>query len=113
MSNLESRLKAIRERCEAATDGPFLLKHPKMKQWENYILANCEHCDEEPFILATPNRHMDNWKNDITMLAHSRTDIPMLLELLECTYNYGVDVMMSGLITEMKSDLDKIMEKYK
>lgn len=74
------RIEEIKKKLELATKGEWLLKHEKMRHFTNDILANCEHCEEEPFVLAQLNRSMDNWKNDADFIAHSKSDIEFLLE---------------------------------
>jgi hypothetical protein len=63
----------------AATSGSWLLEHPKLKHYSGHILANCEHCEEEPFVLAELNRNMDSWPQDAKYIA---TFNPKLVGLL-------------------------------
>jgi hypothetical protein len=55
MNNLDAYLVEVKERCEAATEGP----------WELGVTYN--HISDAPFI------------------AHARTDVPRLLEMVEVT----------------------------
>ena len=80
---LRAWLDAGREIEERATKGPWLLKHPKMKFFENYIIANYDYCDEEPFVLAEPNRHMENWEQDVQFITDARTRVRVQREVIE------------------------------
>lgn len=47
----------------------FYTSHPKMEHYSDYLIGvDC--CDEEPFVIADMNRHMDKWKFDLEFIAH-------------------------------------------
>ena len=54
-----------------------------MKFFENYIIANYDYCDEEPFVLAEPNRHMENWEQDVQFITDARTRVRVQREVIE------------------------------
>jgi len=87
VSDLDKKLKEIKERCDAATEGPV----DAFRLWEK-----------------THNREnygrYDAFKAGYT---HARTDVPMLLETVE--YLKKRVKMHPG----RKEDLEKIAEKYK
>ena len=95
---LDSRLKEIKERCEAATEGPW----------------NAVTDDDKRFWIESESG--ENWDNfnepTVYFIAHARTDVPMLLEMVDklllAVYLAGED-FEKGAIRE----LEKIAEKYK
>jgi len=66
-------LAAIRERCDAATQGPW-----QMNEEDQTVV---ETCTGKEFIVA--DFSMDGWDEtllDAAFIAHARTDIPALLD---------------------------------
>ena len=61
----------IIEMDKKRTQGEVLTFHDKLRYCANDLIMNCEHCKEEPFVLAHMNRNMDNWKNDLESLVVS------------------------------------------
>jgi hypothetical protein len=75
----EKRLAEIRERCEAATDGPWLSNAP-----EGYVFRS----DEQTPICETLNGNFTTPTitgafDDAIFIAHARQDIPDLLECID------------------------------
>jgi hypothetical protein len=96
--SLEEKLQEIKKRCEDATEGPWyyvdgdysggleLSTKPEDLKW-------CEN-DDQRFIV------------------HARTDVPMLLEMVEWLLKYNkLDVEDGNVI--VNQELEKIAEKYK
>lgn len=127
LSDLDSRLKEIKERCEAATGGPWDyhldIEIPEEKRSYGgpvgYSLVN-----------KSPLMPHDQWFSNRQFIAHARTDVPMLLvgwetaiRLMEehgcfCEYKNGDPDDPAGLIYEcmgheLQRELEKIAEKYK
>lgn len=109
-------LNKLKELHAKTTQGEWLLKHEKLKHFENDILANCDHCFEEPFVMAQMNRHMDNWKNDAEFIAEAHKLVPRLIEALEkCIEQRNRNISMGGitentLIETCDEELEQILE---
>lgn len=68
---LSKRLKEIKERCDAATEGPWL-KRTRSYDGEEVL------CYREVKVVA--------WNDtNLKFIAHARTDVPMLIEGWETT----------------------------
>lgn len=81
MTKLTEFLEKEKQLMDKATP-KYYLSHPKTKHFNNYIIGvDC--CEEEPFVLADPNRNMDNWLADAEFIANARSSIPKLLEIIE------------------------------
>lgn len=92
---LDKTLKEIKDRCEAATEGPWL-KRTRTYDGEEVL------CYRESKVVA--------WNNtNLKFIAHARTDVPMLLEMVEYCVQRGQ--CCSG--TVCPEDLEEIAEKYK
>lgn len=127
MPCLTEYLAQVKERCEAATEGPWkwedwsedngpkettlaALPHTR-KEGVSYLfpdLGNCLlSCEEEP----------DN-KNDKHFIAHARTDVPMLLEMVEGMHfilrDYGCKHCVNAgchCVVSQENDLNELLEK--
>ena len=109
---LDKKLKEIRERCEAAAKGPWDVDanwgvirkdreyavetdHGSCKSWALYI-ARAEH--------AHSFKAGSDADKNMQFIAHARTDVPMLLEMLEATIDWEDVYTLKAL--------EKIAEKY-
>ncbi|WP_395454657.1 hypothetical protein ACHMW5_13385 [Azospirillum melinis] len=84
-------LAAIRERANAATEGPWLYRPHKMDDWGTVRISDAE----EPYFVARaqaggPTDHAahraagtDPYERNGLFIAHARTDVPRLLDLIE------------------------------
>lgn len=106
--NIEQKLKEIKERCEAATEGPW-----------NPI---DEQRDIEVFHHVVKRMRNDNgWTyvagetglKDTLFISHARTDVPMLLEMVE---RLKAEIKRStdkDFIEHCDQKLEDISEKYR
>jgi hypothetical protein len=111
---LDSRLKEIKERCEAATEGPWKNEDNAWDGNSNVIVWDSEF---DPIIYVNsgfgfqrkdPIEHKGNWNS--RFIAHARTDVPMLLEMVEHiikSYCYCDDEQCDTCFR-----VEKIAEKY-
>lgn len=76
-------LKAIRDRCEAASEGPWAMlyleqlegmKYPEARDEPRVVNDSDFICDGDKHFMSTRN---------LDFIAHSRTDIPKLLDEVE------------------------------
>lgn len=84
-------LAAIRERANAATEGPWLYRPHKMDDWGTVRISDAE----EPYFVARaqaggPTDYAahraagtDPYERNGLFIAHARTDVPRLLDLIE------------------------------
>lgn len=77
MTNPKHNIASL-ERVAAAATPVFHTEHAKLKHHKNDLIGvDC--CEEEPFVLAQMNRHMDNWKNDLAHIASFSPDTAQAL----------------------------------
>lgn len=105
---LETKLKEIKERCNAATEGPWDAKYSEhMKGYENedWILYSGKRnlCSQNYY--STPGILKEG---DAQFIAHARTDVPMLLEMINALSLWLLEKDMPKIYEE----LEKIVEKY-
>lgn len=94
--SLEDKLKEIKNRCEAATEGP----------WEPAYKT----------VISRNHRHLEfdipDSESDAQFIAHARTDLPMLLEMVETI----MDLIEKSAAEEYKlfifNNIESIAEKY-
>ena len=119
MEKLKVKLKEIKDRCDMAIEGPW---YDEEKDYPNYCLP------KTPKGYLFINDDVEAWcdKNTGKFIIESRSDVPMLLEMVEelikqrnkyvNTYKlskgfkYGDLKVFTGSLDE---DLEKIAEKYK
>jgi hypothetical protein len=113
---LDKILKEIRERAEAATEGP----------WDRHLTKDItpdfrEYGGPSGYVV-TENLTLQSYEQrDINrrFCAHSRTDVPMLLEMVITLHRAVLEqdlpkIMQKYKFTEdVDKDLEKIAEKYK
>ena len=89
---LDERLQQIKERCDAATEGP----------WDSVISSYCilDGKADQLMVFDENNKHF---------IAHARTDVPMLLEMVDWLIKYNSMSKDSYAVIQ----LEKIAEKYK
>lgn len=80
----DEELRVIRERCDAATRGPWIIQYGGA-DWKDRPLfirgAEDSICKNvRAYVVSTTGIHA----HDIPFIAASRTDIPALLEEVEC-----------------------------
>ncbi len=110
---LDSVLKEIQQRTDNASEGPW---ESKYQNWSMLI----SHNKFETYLASTKER------NNADFIAHARTDVPMLLEMVEETIksighhgcfcagdNDGSGASYFCLGHELQRDLEKIAGKYK
>lgn len=75
-------LKAIRERCDAATEGPWITRYNGLSVWlkKNRIKTICKHTSPSNISLED---FVGESRSNCDFIAHARTDIPALLDLAE------------------------------
>ena len=103
---LDSRLKEIKERCEAATEEPWFLERDLDGNAYPYIHDSLDlngQCLFKGVPLKGENGMLEMIKNT-DFIAHARTDVPMLLEMLEATIDWEDVYTLKAL--------EKIAEKY-
>lgn len=107
--NLEDKLKEIKSRCDVATEGKWEFKATKDTGGIRYVFAPNAEKDHRgcEFIVADVNRSFN-----ADFIAHARTDLPMLLEMVEYLLNKDND-LVHWTNSKVKIDLKKIAEKYK
>ena len=79
-----SRLDEIRKRAEEASEGPWLSTEHKEEFYIGHgIISYCEKRDEQrgPFPVTSLDAGLS--EDDARFIAHSRDDIPYLLDLFE------------------------------
>lgn len=105
---LEQRLKEIKERCDAATEGP----------WANEGFRRIDAPNQAIYICNSQQKlTLGMCQTDVVFTSYARTDIPMLLEMVEAYRKFLVDcepiavTMHLKTTFEMKQELDKDLEK--
>ena len=101
---IETKLKEIKSRFEAATEGPWVGR----RQTNKY---------EVPFVYQTNHVTRDVWNipktnDDADFIAHARTDVPMSLEMV---HDLLIKIKLGNndkCVELAKEDLEKIVEKY-
>lgn len=74
-------LSELEQKARGATQ-KFYSEHPKMAHFKNYLIG-VDGSEEDPFVLMDPNRHMENWKNDLDFIvAASPTNILKLISVM-------------------------------
>ena len=113
--NLETKLKEIKARCDGATDGPYFLDYVEPN--EGYIRSRKYNRIIMDF--STDDACQETATQDdknMRLFAHSRTDVSMLLEIVEdlvvkikaCQKGLGYSCFEYQL-----NSIEKIAEKYK
>ena len=124
---LEQRLKEIRERCDAATKGPWEPVKDNdgdITQIQSFanVFERQTGCDEEDetynIVCNLPVEkygYGSAWdsKPNSSFIAHARTDVPMLLEMVEIR-NEIVYCPLHHMLDwgKYKERLEKIAEEY-
>ena len=73
-------LTKLREIAMAATQGQWVRESKRLRFCSDNVISDNQ--KNEPFVLASMNRNMDNWQGD---LDHITTfDPAMVLKLLDC-----------------------------
>jgi hypothetical protein len=71
------------ERLEReATPRPFFTVTPRDRFIRNNIIANSGDEYDNPFVVASPNRNMERWEQDLKLLVAARNALPTLLQAL-------------------------------
>ncbi len=129
--DLENRLKEIKERCEAATEGPWRQENnfyggevgpfgPAFSVYHNDWCADNVKHDSNSCVLSEnfykcEKEFGDQAMNDLLFTAHARTDVPMLLEMVEVMLAEleGVKRTFKLGLYDPNEKLEKIAERYK
>lgn len=85
VNNLETYLKEVKERCEAATEGPWIDNNGEQATHYVYVGDN-KFAPFDKRVCEFPypyNQDVDPRPGNRSFIAHSRTDIPRLLEIIE------------------------------
>lgn len=90
MNPTHKRLAEIKQRCEAATPGP----------WYNYKGKNF--IESEADVIA--EMHSDRHTADVAFICKARTDIPCLLEVLEI----ALEALCAHMLKENSEALARI-----
>ena len=69
-------LQAVRERADKATAGPWFADHDQREDGADQVIGN----GVTVAFIATP---LEEHEDDTDFIAHSRTDVPALLDLVE------------------------------
>jgi len=94
---LDKTLKEIKERCDAATEGPW------------FTGFNLVTVPEGDICFVKDDVFLGGYKNNRDFIAHARTNVPMLLEMVE----YMKSVSTWEYRDRYMRELEKIAEKYK
>lgn len=109
---LTKKLEEIKERCEKATEGP----------WADYVYRDrlfVKHNPENNSVFDICTMTPQNYKlsdlsekytyeNDAKFIAHARTDVPMLLEVVESL----IKTIEHSTTIDLKNGLDLIVQRY-
>ena len=93
---LETRLTEIKKRIEAATEGPW------------YECKEYDWVEDKQSNLMFEYVCKDSKKENMAFIAHARTDVPMLLEMVEVLRSYA----MENKYPVVTKTLEQIVEKY-
>lgn len=116
---LKSKLKEIKDRCDAATDGPWFRipghsnkYHPNL-EWEQWITNDTKAKVGGEFsgVITLISNWSDDDKVNANFIANARTDLPMLLEMLEFVL-YETSKTNESEYRYFVKNLKKIEEKY-
>lgn len=85
MTDLETYLKEVKERCEATTEGPWM-----SKAWQE------------------DRKYYEQEEKDLDFKAHARTDVPRLLDMLTLALSY---IKNDGMTLKYKYKVDELLEE--
>lgn len=115
--DLEKRIKEIKNRCDNATEAPWRLLHSV----EEYGFNKAKEINR---VLFPKEGALDTSRSDGEFIAHSRTDIPFLLDQLqkykraveiarEALKEHHRNIMECGVYDDALTEIDKILGKEK
>ena len=104
---LEAKLKEIKDRCDAATEGPWIF-YPE-DETDHWQLSDYQYT-----FFKQDDSGVPITKPEGDFIAHARTDVPMLLEMVEKFMDI-VDwyVPDQKEFQRASKEIEKIAEKYK
>lgn len=104
MNNLETYLKEIKERCDAATDGPWEpIDEQRGTEVFHHVVKRMRNDNGWSYIAG------ETGLKDTLFITHARTDVPTLLDMVELQRE-TLDAVLVNLDPEFAKD---IAENYK
>lgn len=97
---MTTRLEAIRDRCEKATEGPWYLG----ADFEARMLVRSS---VNHSVVANTSAHM---VDDSRFVEHSRADIPALLAVVDAVKKIQVETDFLNVDDELVHDLDRAID---
>lgn len=87
------KVNKLLELRKAATQS-YVTEHDKFPHFKDCLIGvDC--CDQEPFVIADLNRHMENWKNDLAFIFYAANHISEIAQAF---------IEMSGELDRVKSE---------